>query len=389
MSLSPSSLSSPGRPGNHRLLPEDLDAMLRAAVRKASDNLPDDLPDDEADDIPDDEADDLPDDEADDMPDDEADDIPDDEADDIPDDEADDLPDDEADDIPDDMPDYDADELMDEIRALVRPAWLLSPARDAADPSAVGGSRIGGLPDLPEGWAWPTARLKDGTEAALAFTAQINLAEVPGVADAGWLPAGGWLWFFRNEKWSAQSEPDHVILHADVPAHELRATRPPTELDYLSDGATGFEPDRPIPVTLHRTLFLTANYKSGWQSLGYGALAKALDEHFDEFGVGFNLFDDVQDLLVHAAVGDEPWDAMLLGRPTPCPPPGGACPCGRSTPFDTPGYNNHDGPCSWASDSLLTLYDRWGDGPLVFTADATVDPAITDGRWSGTDAWVY
>ncbi|MFH8473640.1 DUF1963 domain-containing protein [Streptomyces sp. NPDC018000] len=302
-----------------------------------------------------------------------------------------------------DMPIDEADRLTEQLRGLVRPAWLLSPDRNATERSKIGGSRIGGLPDLPEGWQWPTVEIKyrngkrvtDSPEAALAFTAQINLADVPGAADAGWLPTGGWLWFFRHEGQSVQTEPDHVILHADVPAHELRTTHPPAELDYLGDIGSGPERDRPIPVTLHRTLFLTANYKSGRHSQGYDALAEALDEHFDEDCAGIDLFGDIQRLLERAAVGDKSWDAMLLGRPTPCPPPGGACPCGRSAPADTPGYSNEDGPCSWARDSLLALYDYWGDGPLIFTADATATPAttatpaITDGRWSGTEAWVY
>ncbi|MFI7648730.1 DUF1963 domain-containing protein [Micromonospora sp. NPDC049460] len=333
MPVSRPATSSPRPHGNRHLLPEDLDAMLTTAVQEASD-----------------------------------------------------------------MSDADADQLTDKLRGLVRPAWLLSPAadRDPGEPGDIGSSRIGGLPDLPQTWQWPTARLKPcpgdtpgPTEAALAFTAQINLAEVPGAADAGWLASSGWLWFFRNENWSIETEPDHVVLHADVPLHELRTTHPPADLDYLSDGDTGFAPDRPLPMSLHRTLFLTANYKADWQSQGYRVLAEALDEQLDEDCAGFELFADIQDLLNRAAVGDRPREAMLLGRPTPCPPPGGACPCGRSAPSDVPGYSDEDGPCSWASDSLLALYARWGDGPLVFTADATVIPAVDGGRWAKTQAWVY
>ncbi|MBA9001980.1 DUF1963 domain-containing protein [Thermomonospora cellulosilytica] len=308
-------------PGNRHLLPDDLDAMLTAAVREESE-----------------------------------------------------LPDDEA------------AELTDKIRALVRPAWLLSPVRDA--PSVVGGSRIGGLPDLPEGMSWPTVRVAPDREAALCFTAQIDLAEVPGVADAGWLPSSGRLWFFRDEK-GAGADPDHVVLYADVASDRLRTVQPPAGLDYLGGLGFGPEPDRPVPVRLHRTLFLTANYKTGWHSQGHDKLAEALDEHFEEDGAGFEVFSDIQRHLEHAAVGDQRWEAMLLGRPTPCPPPAGVCPCGRSTPDDTPGYNTEDGPCAWAQDSLLVLYDLWGDGPLVFTADATVTPPTTDGRWPGTEAWVY
>ncbi|MFI6286451.1 DUF1963 domain-containing protein [Streptomyces sp. NPDC051018] len=337
--LQPASSSASPRPQpNRHLLAEDLDAMLTRAVLEASDEWDDAL----------------------------------------------------------DQPARDR--LVDSIRALVRPAWLLTPVRDGgpAESGDIGGSRVGGVPDLPRGWQWPTTRIVprwedegNATEAALAFTAQINLARVPGVADAGWLPSSGWLWFFRDEKEAAPSRPGHVVLHADVPLHELRTIRPPDDLDYLGGLGLGPELDRPVRVSPHRGLFLTANYKAGWQSRGYDALAEALDEQLDEMDAGFEVFADVQRLLNAAAVGDRPWTAMLLGRPASCPPAGGTCPCGRSAPSDVPGHSHESGPCAGPRDSLLALYDRWGDGPLVFTADATAPPAMDDNRWADTGCWVH
>ncbi|MEV5767074.1 DUF1963 domain-containing protein [Micromonospora sp. NPDC052213] len=333
MPLPPASSTLPNPPVNRHLLPEDLDAMLTAAVREAYEK-----------------------------------------------------------------PEADADQLTDRLRALVRPAWLLSRDRDTTGSGPLGGSRIGGLPDLPRGWQWPTTQLtrlpEDGaaaTRGALAFTAQINLADVAGAADAGWLPLSGWLWFFRDEEdWSGGSKPNHVVLYADVPVTELHTAHPPADLKYLGDLGSGPERDSPLPVRLNRTLFLTANYKTDWQSRGYDRLAEALDEEFDEDCAGFELFSEIQHRVNRAAVGDKSWEAMLLGRPTPCPPPGGACPCGRSTPSDVPGYDSDEGrPCAWACDSMFVLYDFWGDGPLVFTADARTAPAVQDGRWAGTKAWVY
>ncbi|WP_414531151.1 DUF1963 domain-containing protein [Corynebacterium efficiens] len=49
----------------------------------------------------------------------------------------------------------------------------------------VGGSRLGGLPDLPRGQDW---FLNSSTGAPLNFVAQINLAEVAAVTDSP-LPA--------------------------------------------------------------------------------------------------------------------------------------------------------------------------------------------------------
>ncbi|WP_083951833.1 DUF1963 domain-containing protein [Actinomadura rubrobrunea] len=317
---------SPPR-GNRRLLPEDLDAMLAAAVREVVG-----------------------------------------------------------------MSDADRDELTDMLRALVRPAWVLSAVddRDAGEPGEIGRSRIGGLPDLPRDWRWPTARPQpdaggsaDDAEVSLAFIAQIDLAEAPGVADAGWLPSSGRLWFFHN----GESEPNHVVLYADVPRHELRTARPPADVLDLVDAC--FLLDEPHPVDLHRTLFLTADYQTGWHSQGFEALEDALDERFGEDGAGYDLLAEIQDHLIAAAVTEGPWDGMLMGRPTPCPPPEGSCPCGRSAPADAPGYNDVSGPCSWANDSLLALYGYWGDGPLVYTADANVAPRIDGRRFAATEAWIY
>src|SRR5436305_11551656 len=85
---------------------------------------------------------------------------------------------------------------------LLRPSiWLLTePARE----TRLGGSRIGGLSDLPEGAQWPAypgpAKPDAEWEAIkgepLAFLLQVNLAEVARFDVAGHLPATGMLHFF-------------------------------------------------------------------------------------------------------------------------------------------------------------------------------------------------
>jgi hypothetical protein len=273
-----------------------------------------------------------------------------------------------------------ADQLISALRALVRPAWLLTLQSDG--PPRTGGSRIGGLPDLPHGWQWPIVETRSGP-AAPVFVAQINLAEVPRVADAGWLPPRGWLWFFHDGN-NSGATPDHLVLHADVPVGQLRTVTPPPGLPYLD--SVGPEIHTPEPVSLVRTLFLYDNFKTGWTSNGYDALADALEE---QYGDDLDILGDIQDAFEELA---DPGRAgrilgLLLGKPTPCPPPGGACPCGRTAANDTPGYDGD--ACAWASDALFVAYGKWGDGPLVFTADATVKDPISDGRWLATEAWIY
>lgn len=54
-------------------------------------------------------------------------------------------------------------------------------------------SRFGGMPDLPDGMAWPTWK-----GIPQSFVAQINLAELPDFLDRSLLPAGGVLYFFYD-----------------------------------------------------------------------------------------------------------------------------------------------------------------------------------------------
>lgn len=70
---------------------------------------------------------------------------------------------------------------------------------ETPEPTAVGASKIGGMPDLPAGFEWPLAHGKP-----LAFVAQINLSDIQALDGAQALPAAGWLYFFYdavNEHW--------------------------------------------------------------------------------------------------------------------------------------------------------------------------------------------
>lgn len=58
----------------------------------------------------------------------------------------------------------------------------------------LGGSKIGGCPDLPEGFSWPNE--DDDEDEPLAFLCQINLAELHPHDLNSSLPAVGMMWFF-------------------------------------------------------------------------------------------------------------------------------------------------------------------------------------------------
>ena len=106
------------------------------------------------------------------------------------------------------------------------------------DALPLGGSRVGGLPDLPPALSWPTY---EGHSLALAL--QVNLADVvaapvrPSTAetmptgrdDVGVLPKRGWLWLFmeldRAKYWDAPG--GSRLLYWDGPVQQLQRRRHP------------------------------------------------------------------------------------------------------------------------------------------------------------------
>ncbi|HWI08305.1 MAG TPA: DUF1963 domain-containing protein, partial [Solirubrobacteraceae bacterium] len=89
--------------------------------------------------------------------------------------------------------------------------------------AAVGGSRLGGDPDLPAGTAWPHI---DGR--ALAFVAQIDLAELPPLDSAPLLPSGGLLSLFVLPS-DIGTTNTFALLYTPASA-ELAAAQPPPAL---------------------------------------------------------------------------------------------------------------------------------------------------------------
>jgi uncharacterized protein YwqG/predicted DNA-binding protein (MmcQ/YjbR family) len=91
-----------------------------------------------------------------------------------------------------------------EIEGLSRPAMLLKSGNAVESKMAIGQTKIGGQPDLPESIEWP--QFKDGRP--LAFLAQINLGEVGSVGKLAGLPEDGLLSFFSVFGWQVEDDAD-------------------------------------------------------------------------------------------------------------------------------------------------------------------------------------
>jgi uncharacterized protein YwqG/predicted DNA-binding protein (MmcQ/YjbR family) len=91
-----------------------------------------------------------------------------------------------------------------EIESLSRPAMLLQTRKAVESKMALGQTKIGGQPDLPECVEWP--QFSDGRP--LAFLAQINLGEAPTVGKPSGLPESGLLSFFSVFGWQVEDDAD-------------------------------------------------------------------------------------------------------------------------------------------------------------------------------------
>jgi uncharacterized protein (TIGR02996 family) len=122
---------------------------------------------------------------------------------------------------------------------LARPSLRMKKSPTDDDEIAVRASKIGGLPDLPLGFAWPTGGDchaiyeydPGGADCLAGFLAQVNFAEVAGTKAARDLPADGVLSFFcfqdveddipGGSKVKAVYFPDLTALVRTTPPKEL------------------------------------------------------------------------------------------------------------------------------------------------------------------------
>jgi hypothetical protein len=111
-------------------------------------------------------------------------------------------------------------------------------ARIDGSAPAFGRTRLGGVPDVPEGFRWPTrrrtrVRYGDRIEAGapLSFVAQINLAELPPVDGAETrLPTRGMLWFFYDARFLAYDADDadgFRVVYSGAGPDDLRRAEVP------------------------------------------------------------------------------------------------------------------------------------------------------------------
>ncbi len=91
---------------------------------------------------------------------------------------------------------YGLNQFRDALLSQAKLAATLTTSIKSADALWAGQSKLGGRPDAPSNFIWPTKEDKP-----LSFIAQINLAEIPAMANCP-LPVAGLLsFFYNNEVW--------------------------------------------------------------------------------------------------------------------------------------------------------------------------------------------
>jgi uncharacterized protein YwqG len=90
----------------------------------------------------------------------------------------------------------DINEALEVMRPYLRMGVMLERIWPPGDASTVSLSQIGGFPNWPADWPWPSITFEDGREASLDFLAQVNLGELPNVEQRELLPKDGMLYFF-------------------------------------------------------------------------------------------------------------------------------------------------------------------------------------------------
>lgn len=155
--------------------------------------------------------------------------------------------------------------------------------------SAVGESRIGGVPDLPVGMMWP----RNASNEALTFILQLNLARLPAF-DENPLPRTGMLYFFVGLDEPASDVEHRVFLHPLESTLEL-ATPPPLEEFANEDNYR----DLP-PHALELELFADV---PRWATTDFDALtADMTEDEIDAYGdFGSRNSREIGQLLGHVA----------------------------------------------------------------------------------------
>jgi uncharacterized protein YwqG len=83
--------------------------------------------------------------------------------------------------------------IIPDVQKLLQESIRLQATRSTENSREMGKSHLGGLPDLPPGFAWPQWK-----EIPMSFIAQIRLEDIDGFAPAKRLPKAGLLSFFYD-----------------------------------------------------------------------------------------------------------------------------------------------------------------------------------------------
>jgi len=119
--------------------------------------------------------------------------------------------------------------VADQLVALRRNSIRITATKTADEKLDSGVSKLGGLPDLPDGFAWPMREVMTRgipTGLALPFVAQLQMADLAPSDVDRLLPASGILYFFYLDEshlysigaWSMEATSDptnRLILHYD------------------------------------------------------------------------------------------------------------------------------------------------------------------------------
>lgn len=129
---------------------------------------------------------------------------------------------------------------IDLLEPSIRPSVRLATETVELEKLPIGASRMGGVPDLPEGFDWP----RHG-DRPLDFLCQIDLSEVQRHGPLIDLPQEGWLAFFYDNKeqpWGhdPNTRDQWRVAFFDVGPKELRRLDHPATIAALQDGAFKF-----------------------------------------------------------------------------------------------------------------------------------------------------
>jgi len=165
-------------------------------------------------------------------------------------------------------------ELTTKRSVLVQPAFHVLTKRVADDAIALGGAKIGGLPDLPAGTPWP-----ERGKVAMSFIAQFDLAAVAKLARSA-LPAKGLLMFFvDDEPFGEHYLQAASILYFAKPGKLVRTPPPPT-LQTARKGEPERTPYASCAVTLVPTLTLPSPSNPALKALSKAERAR-YEEHVE------------------------------------------------------------------------------------------------------------